>query len=231
MKRLYLTVEGQTEAAFAVDILQAHLANFDVFLSRPRFTGLHSRRRGRIPGGGLLNTFGHALRDILTWLKEDQGPDARFSTMIDLYHLPHDFPGYAAGMVRPTGREQAEALEQSLQHAIGDPRFIPYLQVHEFEALVLTDAARIGGLYPARTAGITQLCDECRMYQSPEHINHGHHSHPKARILRRVPEYDENVAGPLLAEDIELPRLRAACPHFGQWLTRLEQLDAAGGAD
>ena len=39
---------------------------------------------------------------------------------------------------------------------------------------------------------------------------------------------DENVAGPLLAEDIGLATLRVRCPHFGEWLTRLEQLDAGG---
>ena len=49
MKRLYLTVEGQTEAAFAVSVLQAHLASFNVFLHPPRFTGLHGRRRGASP--------------------------------------------------------------------------------------------------------------------------------------------------------------------------------------
>jgi hypothetical protein len=231
MKRLYLTVEGQTEAAFAVGVLQAHLANFNVFLHPPRFTGLHGRRRGRVPGGGLLSTFGHALSDMLNWLKQDQSPDARFSMMIDLYHLPHDFPGYDEGMAKSTGWEQAEALEESLSEAIGDPRFIPYLQVHEFEALVLCDPQRIGTLYPARAADVGPLCDECRLYQSPEQINHGPQTHPKARILQRVPEYHESVAGPLLAEDIGLTRLRTACPHFRQWLTRLEELDVAGRAN
>ncbi len=225
MKRLYLTVEGQTEQEFAIGVLQGHLAGFNVFLTRPRLTGLHSRRRGRIPSGGLLHTFGHTLRDIRIWLREDQSDDARFSMMVDLYHLPHDFPGHDAGMARQTGWEQAEVLEQSLSEAVGDARFIPYLQVHEFEALVLTDAARIEGLYPARAVGISQLHDECQAYKSPEDINHGHQSHPKARIFQRVPEYDENVAGPLLAHDIGVSRLREACPHFGRWLTRLEQLD------
>lgn len=37
MKRLYLTVEGQTEAAFAMSVLTPHLANFSVFLTPPRF--------------------------------------------------------------------------------------------------------------------------------------------------------------------------------------------------
>ena len=136
MKRLYLTVEGQTEAAFATGVLTLHLADFDVFLSPPRFTGLHRRRRGRIPQGGLLHTFGHALADMRIWLREDQSPDARFSMMVDLYSLPHDFPGYEAGMSMPSGREQATALEQSLSALIGDPRFVPYLQVHEYEAPV-----------------------------------------------------------------------------------------------
>ncbi len=94
MKRLYLTVEGQTEQAFAVDVLQPHLRGFDVFVSRPRLTGPHGRRKGRIPGGGMFNRFQHALNDIRRWLKEDQSGDARFSMMVDLYSLPSDFPGY-----------------------------------------------------------------------------------------------------------------------------------------
>jgi len=226
MKRLYLTVEGQTEAAFAMRVLVPHLANFNVFLSRPRFTGLHRRRRGRIPQGGLLNTFSHALTDIQSWLKEDQSIDARFSIMVDLYSLPDDVPGYAAGIGNPTGKAKADALQESLAQHIGDSRFIPYLQCHEFEALVLADPARIGAIYDVPKAEMGALCRDCGAFATPEEINLGEHSHPKYRIHQRVPEYDENVAGPLLAEDIGLAALRVRCPHFGAWLNRLEQLDA-----
>ncbi|MGO9597392.1 MAG: DUF4276 family protein [Isosphaeraceae bacterium] len=93
LKRLNLTVEGQTEAAFATAVLAPHLAQFSVFICPPRFTGFHGRRRGRIPKGGFLHTFQHALSDIRNWLKQDHSPDARFSMMVDLYSLPHDFPG------------------------------------------------------------------------------------------------------------------------------------------
>jgi hypothetical protein len=229
MKRLYLTVEGQTEAAFATRVLAPHLFDFDVFLSRPRFTGLHRRRRGRIPQGGLLNTFGHALADMRTWLKEDQSPVARFSMMVDLYSLPDDFPGYAAGMAKQSGTEQANALQQSLATEVGDIRFIPYLQVHEYEALVLVDPRRIASIYDTIHSQLEALWQECSAYATPEDINHGLHSHPKYRIKQRVEEYDENIAGPLLAEDIGLATLRERCPHFGAWLTRLEQLDAGQG--
>jgi hypothetical protein len=225
MKRLYLTVEGQTEAAFATMVLVPHLANYNVFLYPPRFTGLHRRRRGRIPQGGLLNTFAHALADIQTWLKEDRSPDARFSTMVDLYSLPNDYPGFAAGIARPNGREKADALQQSLAQLIADPRFIPYLQCHEFEALVLADPVRIGTLYDVPNRAMQALCEECDSFACPEEINLGQHSHPKYRIMQKVEGYDENVAGPLLTQAIGLATLRVRCPHFGEWLTRLEQLD------
>lgn len=227
MKRLYMTVEGQTEAAFVKDVLTPHLANFNVFLSPPRFTGLHGRRQGRIPRGGLLNTFAHALADIQRWLKEDQSTDVRFSMMVDLYSLPRDFPGYAAGMNQPTGREKAKTLQESLERHLADPRFLAYLQCHEFEALVLADPEPLGKLYDVSNATLQALCDECRAFATPEDINLGQHSHPKYRIQQKIPSYDENVAGPLVAGEIGLSTLRVRCPHFGEWLTRLEQLDAA----
>jgi hypothetical protein len=158
MKRLYLTVEGQTEAEFAMSVLRPHLASFNVFLLAPRFTGPHGRRQGRIPRGGLLQKFQYALGDIERWLKEDQSAEARFSMMIDLYHLPHDFPGYDEGMSRLSGREQAAALERSLAEVLGDTRFVPYLQVHEFEALVLSEPQRIASLYEVRASDLEALC-------------------------------------------------------------------------
>lgn len=227
MKRLYLTVEGQTEAGFATKVLTPHLAAFNVFLHPPRFTGLHRRRRGRIPQGGLLNTFRHALADMKTWLKEDQSPDARFSMMVDLYSLPQDFPGYEGGMARLDGRAKAEALQQSLAEVIADTRFIPYLQCHEFEALVLADPNRISTIYDVPNAEMEALSRKCGAYASPEEINLGQQSHPKYLIKQRVRDYDETLAGPLLAEDIGLATLRVKCLHFGDWLTRLESLDAA----
>ena len=59
-----------------------------------------------------------------------------------------------------------------------------------------------------------------------EEINHGRRSHPKYCIQTTVPDYREDIAGPLLAESIGLAVLGASCPHFGEWLTRLEQLEA-----
>ncbi len=228
MKNLYLTVEGQTEEAFAREMLQPHLSGLNVFLWPPRFTGPHGRRRGRIPRGGMLHTFRHALEDMRRWLREVRSADARFSMMVDLYHLPHDFPDYADAMAHPDCYQQAEALETALAQELGDPRFIPYLQVHEFEALVLSVPQQFADWFEDRQAALAALAAVCAPFESPERIDHGLHSHPKARIEQHFDDYDENVHGPLLAEAIGLVTLRERCPHFGQWLTRLEQLDQEG---
>ena len=227
MKRLYLTVEGQTEQAFCTQVLAPHLADFGVQIVKPRLTGLHGRKGTRIPRGGLLDTFGHAQRDIARWLKEDQSRNARFSMMVDLYGLPKDFPGYEEAQHVQDPLEKARKLEQALKAKLHDQRFIPYLSVHEFEALVLADPEEFACYFSNRDVDIEGLIGECQSYDSPELINDGQQSHPKARIRRHLPDYDENVDGPLLSLSIGLRRIRNQCKHFDEWLTLLECLDSS----
>lgn len=57
--------------------------------------------------------------------------------MLDFYGLPEDFPGQDS---RPTQARAAVAhLEHCASNAVGNPRFIPYLSLHEFEALLFAD--------------------------------------------------------------------------------------------
>jgi hypothetical protein len=224
MLRLQMTVEGQTEQAFASQVLTPHLARFGAMLAKPRLTGLVSRRRGRIPRGGMLRTFAHALGDMRRWLREDRGEDARFTMMVDLYGLPRDFPGYEQAMDEPDPYRRVELLEGALAEEIEDRRFIPYVQIHEFEALVLSQPDTFGRLFEKRERAVEDLGDMCRRYDTPEKINDGQHTHPKARISDLFSDYDENVDGPLLASHIGLEVIRNACPHFHQWLTTLEKL-------
>ncbi|MEA1949938.1 MAG: DUF4276 family protein [Planctomycetota bacterium] len=230
MVRLYMTVEGQTEQAFASQILVEHLAPFQVFLAKPRLTGPSPRRGGWIPQGGMFNKFAPALEDIRRWLLEDKSPDARFTMMVDLYGLPSDCPGYEEAGKLADPYDRVEALETALADEMGDKRFVPYLQLHEFEALVLSAPDRFGTFLDADDDDATaELVRACQQFKSPEHINHGRQTHPKAQILKHFPDYQQNVDGPLLANEIGLQAMRDACPHFGQWLTELEQLSDQEG--
>lgn len=229
MKRLYLTVEGQTEQAFAVDVLQPHLSSFDVLVVKPRLTGLYARRKGRIPSGGLLNTFGHSLGDIRRWLSEDKSADARFSMMVDLYSLPTDFLGFEDAMKLSDPHEQAVKLEESLASELDDPRFVPYLQVHEFEAILLANPDCFLEWFDEIDKQVASLKAEIEAFKTPEEINHGQHSHPKARIKKHIEDYHQNTDGPFLAGYVGVDVIKEKCPHFAQWLNTLEQLDTECG--
>jgi hypothetical protein len=61
---------------------------------------------------------------------------------------------------------------------------------------------------------------------APEDINDGATTAPSKRIIRHLPIYERNKVrvGAPAAAAIGLTTLRNRCPHFGNWLSRLEAL-------
>lgn len=222
--RLNFVVEGQTEETFVNQVLRPHLAERRIW-AYVRCVET-SRKHGRKHRGG-GRSYGLAKNDITRWLKEDQNPDARFTTMFDLYALPRNFPGYeAAGQVNDP-RQRVEALESALKDDIDDWRFIPYVQLHEFEALLLADPQKMEVQFPGSDDGIRRLVETASHFESPEHIDDGRDTAPSKRISNMIPEYygQKASAGPLVAGYIGLAALRSKCEHFGEWLNRLESIE------
>jgi hypothetical protein len=60
----------------------------------------------------------------------------------------------------------------------------------------------------------------------PEEINEGATTAPSKRIIRHLPVYERSKVrvGAAAAAAIGLPALREKCPHFNDWLSRLESL-------
>lgn len=223
--RLNMIVEGQTEREFVRAVLGPHLVTYSVF-ANARLVET-SRRHGTPFRGGSVG-FQKAKRDVQRWMSEDRGDDVRFTTMLDLYALPRDFPDYEMAR-RMTPRERVCALEQAFADDIGDRRFIPYIQLHEFEALVLADPAKLRDLFPERENEICRLMSQLAHFDSPEDVDDGPNTAPSKRVSAAIPSYEgQKVAiGPLVAEAIGLSAIRAKCRHFDQWLTRLESLGAS----
>lgn len=109
---------------------------------------------------------------------------------------------------------------------IGDPRFIPYVQLHEFEALLLADAGKIATYYIENVRESQQLALLAGTVRSPELIDDGQHTAPSKRIASLIPAYagEKPTAGPQIAAAIGLSAIRAKCPHFDAWLRKLETL-------
>lgn len=225
MARLYLFAEGQTEQTFADTLIKPHLALHGVFMNRPRLIA-HAKKSGRVHRGGGRN-YTPMKDDILRSLKEDSNPDAFFTTMIDLYAIHPDFPGLAESeSMRQDPIQRVEFLEKRFAEDIGNNRFIPYIQLHEYEAYLFSDPTCFSYLNAGRTKEIEALQSIANQYQTPELINDGLQTAPSKRIMAQFPDYKraKSTFGPQLAEQIGLPTIRSQCPHFNKWLSKLESL-------
>ena len=58
----------------------------------------------------------------------------------------------------------------------------------------------------------------------PEEINDRPETAPSKRIIKYFSSYQNPLHGCLVALDVGLDTMRARCPHFAQWLKKLEQL-------
>lgn len=226
MVRLYLFAEGQTEQTFADNLIKLHLSQYDVFMHSPRLIA-HAKKKGKVHRGGGRN-YEPMKNDILCSLKEDSNSDAFFTTMIDLHAIAPDFPGLTeAESKRQNPVQRVEFLEQCFADDISDPRFIPYIQLHEYEAYLFADPTCFEYLDDSRIKEIEVLKAIADQYENPELINDGQQTAPSKRVIAQFPDYGKAKAtfGPQLAERIGLQVIRSKCPHFNTWLSHLESLN------
>lgn len=219
-RRLVITVEGPTEREFVKQVLVGHLAKFEIeVVARV----LVSNRKQNMRGG--LTTYARLRDDLTRRLKEDRRPEVRFTTMIDLYGLPGDFPGWSRARGRKHPVERVTLLEDAFAGDIGDLRFIPYIQLHEFEALLFCDLRELERRIDGSAQGIEKLRTEVRGL-APEEIDDGEPTAPSKRIIKHVRQYEKSKprVGAPAAAAIPLPLLRSMCPHFDAWIGWLEHL-------
>jgi hypothetical protein len=119
-----------------------------------------------------------------------------------------------------------EAMAEDVSVTVGDqfpPRFIPYVMMHEFEAMLFSDCESfchaIGT--PHLRNGFQQIREG---FGSPEEINDSPLTAPSKRIISLIPGYEKPLAGSIAAINIGIHTIRAQCPNFNKWLTRLERL-------
>jgi len=237
MVRLHFVVEGQTEETFVNQVLRPYLGGFNI-VSDARCVETRRIRRlyeGRLTErtykGGSVG-YSKAKRDLIRWMKQDKNSDAYFTTMFDLYGLKDDFPGFhdCSEIVDPYKRISMleEAFEEDITRELDDPRFIPYIQLHEFEALILSRPEELATIFVNSETGVQNLVEICGIFESPELIDDNPETAPSKRIIKEIPEYEgmKQSAGPLIASKIGIDHIRMKCAHFNEWITKLERLSA-----
>jgi len=179
-------------------------------------------------GGGV--SYARAQKDILLRLKQDRF--AYCSTMLDFYGLGKGFPGTPL----PTNLSNLDKvihIEQAVKQDIiahapelrADVRFIPYLQLHEYEALLFSNpAAFAGGINQSNLASQFQSIRDG--FPTPEDIDDSPNTAPSKRVLDLCPSYSKVLDGTRAAIAVSVDTMRRECAHFRDWLTRLEHIGA-----
>ena len=224
--RLHFIVEGQTEEAFVNTVLSPHLATVGV-IADARCVEFSRRRQHLFRGG--VRQYAKLRADLWRWIRQDSKPDAYFTTMVDLYgldRLEDEFPGYDQAERYHDPHQRVIALERSMAEDVDYHRFIPYLQLHEYEALLFADPAKLDWQFSEHEDAIARLQHVREGFETPEHIDDGSETAPSKRIIREIPEYEHQKvsAGPIVAGKIGLAVLRRECRHFNDWLRVLEEL-------
>lgn len=229
MARLLIHVEGETEETFVNEVLGPHLYSRGYSRVSARLMG-NARQRDRRGG---IRSWSTVKQDILTHLKED--PQCLASIMVDYYALPQTgeraWPGRNAAGRRPF-LQKAPTIHDALLAEVCDAmgkgftsrRFLPYVMMHEFEALLFSDCERF-----ARGIGRPDLAPQFQQirntFETPEEIDDSPITAPSKRVQDLVPGYEKPLMGTLAVLEIGLEAIRAQCPHFRSWLERLETWD------
>ena len=214
--RVNILVEGQTEETFVRELLVPHLANFQVWLT-PRIIETSKGHKG----GAVSYT--KIVRQVRLWCLQD--PNSKITTLFDLYGLPNDFPGFANWNHSQPTWPQVKGLEDVLAAEVNQPNFMPYLQLHEYEALLFSDLDAFT-YADVPTAAIAAWKAQLAGFVGPEDVNNSPQTAPSKRLIANWPRYAKAKPhlGVLIALQIGLPTMRAKCPRFDEWLSQLEAL-------
>lgn len=220
MKRIIIIGEGQTEQEFCNDVLQPYFNTKDIYLQNATI----KRTGGGIVGWGALK------HQIETHLKQDK--EAYVSLLIDYYGIKthHFYPRWAEAqeMMKTHKYNAISLIENGMLSGI-DPtlrhRFIPYIQLHEFEGLLFSNIEIfLLNFEEHEFKDLSYLKSTVADEENPEMINDGTLTAPSKRLKRILSSYDKIVYGSLIAQEIGLEKIREKCIGFNNWIEKLESI-------
>jgi Domain of unknown function (DUF4276) len=208
--RINILCEGPTEEQFVNRVLSPHFLSKNIVVTPRRLDGNCGYDR--------------VEAECIRWLNQEK--NACVTTMIDLYGRKGTYPGE---LPKSNGSAWVTQIEDAMHNKVvnnskaHNKQFIPYLQLHELEALLFSDPATLTKWLSLDHA-IPPMAFEKILegFETPEHINDHPETAPSKRIKQIVPGYSKVADGPLILQEIGLSKIRAACSHFDAWITKLE---------
>ncbi|MBN1583573.1 MAG: DUF4276 family protein [Anaerolineae bacterium] len=223
MNKVLISVEGATEERFVTEILQSLFAPDKLWL-QPVFVKTRQNPDRPDDKGGYV-PYERVRRQLRNLLGDTSA--IAVTTMYDFYALPPDYPG-VSGCPDQAPLDCVQSVEQAWQQDINHTRFYPYLQLHEFEALIFVDVETANRRLDGSQRQLDQLHAIRAQFANPEHINDDPRTAPSRRLRTIYPAYQKVLDGIVITAQIGLERLRAACPHFNTWVAWLASLQTKG---
>lgn len=212
MRRLVFIVEGLSEVRFVKDLLIPYLAAerglSKYYMSVQQIT---TNRKRNIHGGNVsFGKFSNEVRKVAA-----QGR-VMITTLIDLFRLPSDFPKHDSGDVDAIECQIRDALRQDVPPSV----FLPYIQRHEFEALLFSNMDGFSSIVDDQDA-LLKLAAIVSEYRNPEDINGGAETAPSKR-LEKIFRYEKVIDSYSILSRIPVAVIREKCPRFNRWLEQIE---------
>lgn len=215
MKRIEIIVEGQTEQEFVNELVKPYLLSIN-----PTATVVPILIRTSSSGRGGFTNYQHLKNDISKALKS-KSKDLIVSMFVDFFRIPTSVPGYNAIMAKNNYLDQVSELEEAIKTDINDWRFVPYIQLHEFEALLFSSNNGFNSYFIQAHAEKTN--DIVNEYDNPEDINSSPETAPSKRLIEIKPDYDKVLEGNLIALEVGMAAILQRCPRFKEWIDLLTQ--------
>lgn len=218
MKRIIIICEGPTEKEFCTKLLSPIFAAKNIFIQSPLI---------KKSMGGIVK-WSELRKQILLHLKTDN--TAFVTTFIDYYGLyaKYHFPSWDESLKIADKNLRIDFLEDAMSQDIDDAcryRFLPYLQLHEFEGLLFNDIQVFREQIPQNElVGMKELESTLSDFDNPEMINDKKETSPSHRLERIIKGYNKIVYGNIIAEAIGLERIRTKSLRFNGWLTKIENV-------
>lgn len=210
---LNILVEGQTEKEFVRNNIYPYFISHGV--SNVRTITIETS-----PGfkGGDVRYIARYKPNIKKLLRGQE--DLLVTSLIDFYRLRNDFPKYEESKTKSTVQERVKFIETACEVDINDPRYIPYIQLHEFEGILFSDSKGFDclDLSKSNKKALLKIIDQ---YPNPELINEGQNSAPSKRLELLIPEYSKILHGPFIALENGFDSILLKCPRFSAWIETL----------
>lgn len=220
--KIHVLCEGQTEMAFVNQVLAPYMQDKDVLCDASTLT---SRTNGAETGGRVSLEKMHLELGLLMKQRDNAETIHRYTTMFDLYKFPVSYP--AEGRMW-TPLQKVEYIEKLMSNG-HDGRFFPYVQMHEFEALVFASLDNLTKVVPA---DVLKKCSKPlekalkEAQGNPEFVDGGEATSPSKRLIDSFKNVKKHYAktsdGLKMIQESGIDNLKERCPHFGKWIKQLD---------